>query len=165
LRDYLYKAHQLALEVAISIGVPPEFWPHQEYSCLRVLEYGPNATSAPHKDFDLFTLSLYRNLPEFFKYVTDHNEVGYDAYASARQSRALKNAQKLNAQIHFGELLEEISADKTWKANKHEVVASGGPNQFSVVYFAVPSHEVVLTNGTTVGKWMEERKNRSRYEL
>jgi isopenicillin N synthase-like dioxygenase len=128
--------------------------------------YGPDAVMNPHKDFDLFTLMLYRNIPEHFKYISDHNEVGYNAQGSAKRQRVLRAAQTLNAQVHFGELLEEIDGSKEniWQATRHEVVASGGPTQYSVVYFAIPPHEAVLANGTTVGKWLEERLARSRYE-
>src|SRR5690606_726185 len=37
LEYYLDEAHGLALEVAITIGVPRPFWPVKEYSALRVL--------------------------------------------------------------------------------------------------------------------------------
>jgi isopenicillin N synthase-like dioxygenase len=162
LYEYLSDAHGLARHMAIEIGVPKEYWPVLENSALRVLEYTPDATTAPHKDFDLFTLMLYRNHPQYFKYLSRANEPGWDANKSAERGRMLKNAQALNAQVHFGEILEEINP--VWEATKHEVVASKGPTQYSIVYFAIPSHEAVLPSGITVGKWLEERIARSRYE-
>lgn len=164
LRDYLDKAHELSLEVAIKIGVPRPFWPVKEYGALRVLEYNEKATTAPHKDFDLFTLMLYRNLPEYFKYIDQvNNNTKYEDFETLKSSqKLLKSAQELNAQVHFGDILEEIDP-KAFLATPHEVVASGGPWQYSVVYFCVPGHEAVLPSGLTIEKWMIERKNRSRY--
>ncbi len=156
LTDYLEKAHALAIEVAIAIGVPSAFWPVREYGALRVLEYNSIATTAPHKDFDLFTLMCYRNLPDYFKYISQ------DA-SQYKKNKALHSAQKLNSQVHFGEILEEIDPD-TFQATPHEVVASKGPYQYSVVYFSIPSHDAVLKSGVTVGEWLKERMSRSRYE-
>jgi hypothetical protein len=164
LKDYLTKAHELSLEVAIKIGVPKPFWPVKKYSALRVLEYNASATTAPHKDFDLFTLMLYRNLPEYFKYIDLVNgKTTYGDFAVLKSSqKLLKSAQELNTQVHFGEILEDIDP-KAYKATPHEVVASEGPWQYSCVYFCVPDHEAVLPSGLTVGKWMEIRKGASRY--
>jgi isopenicillin N synthase-like dioxygenase len=162
LLSYLTEAHELALDMAIQIGVPNAYWPVLENSALRVLEYTPDATTAPHKDFDLFTLMLYRNHPQYFKYLSRANEPSWDANRSAERGKMLKHAQTLNAQVHFGEILEEISP--VWEATKHEVVASKGPTQYSIVYFCIPSHDAVLPSGITVGKWLDERIARSRYE-
>lgn len=156
LTDYLEKAHALAIEVAIAIGVPPAFWPVREHGALRVLEYNSTATTAPHKDFDLFTLMCYRNHPEYFKYISG------DA-SQYKKNKSLHAAQKLNAQVHFGEILEEIDPE-TFQATPHEVVASKGPYQYSVVYFSIPRHSVKLPSGLTVGEWLKERMSRSRYE-
>lgn len=174
LNGYLKKAHDLATQVAISIGVPPQFWPCRKESALRVLEYGPLAVSHEHTDFDLFTLSLYRNLPEYFVRlaptfkgdVSRHNEVGgkYDNFIRAKEkSDALKaHAEKLNPQVHFGELLQEIDPN-SYVATPHEVQATNGPWQYSVVYFAMPPADSRLPSGMTVGEWVKERKDRSRY--
>ena len=164
LMHYLTKAHDLAVQVAVSLGIPQPFWPVRKYSALRVLEYNATATTAPHTDFDLFTLMCYRNLPEYFKYLSP----SYPASADTRVERLKTHnrATALNKQIHFGELMEEIdlTEEGVWLADKHEVVASGGPWQYSVVYFAIPNHDAVLSSGITVGKWLEERMSRSRYE-
>ncbi len=170
LSKYLDRAHLLSLEVAVSIGVPREFWPVRKYGALRVLEYGSNATSAEHTDFDLFTLMCYRNLPEYFTYCLPPKDSKRSAWLKGltRQDTAVhrdsaRRAQHLNSQVHFGELLEEIDS-RTFRADDHKVIASGGPSQYSIVYFCVPDEEAVLPSGLTVGQWMAERKGRSRYD-
>jgi hypothetical protein len=169
LEGYLDKAHQLAVEVAIAIGVPRPFWPMRKHSALRVLEYNGEAVTNPHKDFDLFTLMLYRNDESCFRYLEHQSPAGdeadYHEWLSARRNSrlAIKAAQKLNSQIHFGEILEKIDP-KQWLSTPHEVVASGGPWQYSIVFFAIPDHGAMLPNGTTVGNWLKERMERSRYE-
>jgi hypothetical protein len=172
LREYLETAHSKSLEVAVSIGIPPQFWPSKKYSALRVLEYGPYSVTNPHTDFDLFTLMCYRNLPEYFKYCDGDGNLntGLLDYSRCQQEKTLVEAQKLNSQIHFGELMEEIEnriypGSGRWKAHKHEVVASGlATYQYSIVFFSVPDHSAVLPSGKTVGEWMKERVERSRYE-
>jgi hypothetical protein len=172
LARYLSIAHSKSLEVAVSIGIPPQFWPSKKYSALRVLEYGPYSVTNPHTDFDLFTLMCYRNLPEYFKYCDGDGNLntGLLDYSRCQQEKTLVEAQKLNSQIHFGELMEEIEnriypGSGRWKAHKHEVVASGlATYQYSIVFFSVPDHSAVLPSGKTVGEWMKERLERSRYE-
>lgn len=162
LHSYLNLAHQLSLEVAISIGIPRPFWPVRKYGALRVLEYDGEATTAPHKDFDLFTLMLYRNDEQYFRYIEEKPTL--DSILSLTNSdNTLKKAQELNTQIHFGEILEEIDPN-SFRANKHEVVASGGAWQYSIVYFSIPDWNAVLPSGLTVGKWISDRIKRSRYE-
>lgn len=188
LHSYLAKAHDLATQVAISIGVPPQFWPCRKESALRVLEYGPLAVSHEHTDFDLFTLSLYRNLPEYFvRLKPTHNSLSkewvsvadvFQIESALRSSDELKKrAEVLNPQVHFGELLQEIDPS-CYVATPHEVqatrelpsqakVGSGeanGPWQYSVVYFAMPPADSHLPSGMTVGEWVKERKDRSRYD-
>lgn len=168
LNGYLDRAHNLALEVAIAIGVPKPFWPSRKYSALRVLEYGPTAVTHPHTDFDLFTLMCYRNQERFFRFLPSGNEATEQSVRWYRHDLS-ERVSKLNSQIHFGELIElldpaENLKDKIWRADKHEVVASNGPWQYSCVFFAVPDHEAALPSGMTVGDWMDERKKRSRYE-
>lgn len=64
LLHHLHMAHNRACEVAVQSGLVPEaFLPSFEHGALRVLEYPPMASSAYHTDFDLFTLNLYRNVP------------------------------------------------------------------------------------------------------
>jgi hypothetical protein len=151
LMGYLHRAHNKAMEVAIELGIPKEFWPDIRYGALRVLEYPPGAVTHPHKDFDLFTLMMYRNTPEDFKYLS-----GKDVF--------LMEAQQLNDQIHFGEILETLIP--AYKANEHEVVADiFGRTQYSIVYFAIPDRAAVLPTGQTVGEWLEERLSRSRKQV
>lgn len=130
---YLERVHEKALDTAMEMGIPKAYWPAIEYSVIRVLEYPPGAVSHPHKDFDLFTINLYRNLP------------------------GLVEPQ---IPIHYGEMLEMINPN--FPATEHHVEASG-MTQYSMVYFAIPDHNQVLPNGQTVGAWLEERLKRSRY--
>lgn len=160
LDDYLTYAQAEAEHMAVALGVPPAFWPDINASALRVLEYGPDAVTHPHTDFDLFTLSCYRNSHEHFKYLIDDKMT----LESHDRRKVLKKARDLSPGIHFGELLEEI-LPQSFKATKHEVVASKVAYQYSVVYFAVPSHDAVLPSGLTVGQWMDDRKKRSRYTV
>jgi hypothetical protein len=171
LEYYLDRAHSVAMEVAIAIGVPRPFWPVRKYGALRVLEYGPTAITNRHTDFDLFTLMCYRNLPEYFQNIDTfgfkNDDTMQDRVARIAQvsdsNRLKSKASELNTQIHFGEILEEVD-NKTFVATPHEVIASNGPWQYSVVYFAIPDHSAVLPSGVTVGKWLEERISRSRYQ-
>lgn len=170
LSAYLDKAHNLAIEVAVAIGVPRPFWPVRKNGALRVLEYDSKATTAPHTDFDLFTLSLYRNLPQYFKYCgpadpsTSRASWLYNRTAAERieHEKSLSLAQSLNSQVHFGEILEEID-NKAFCANDHTVVASNGPWQYSIVYFCLPDCDQKLPSGIHVGQWLDDRLERSRY--
>jgi len=174
LQEYLNKAHDLSIQVAIAIGVPRPFWPVKKYGALRVLEYNGEAVTNPHKDFDLFTLMLYRNDESCFRYIDDTSvgcalpEHSFEQrqkslVAQFNSEGALKKAQSLNSQIHFGEILEEIDPNR-FVANKHEVVASGGPWQYSIVHFSIPDHSVILPCGIDVAEWLRRRMERSRYE-
>lgn len=149
LEDYLRKATYEATNVAIQLGVPKAFWPTVEYSALRILEYPPGSNSHRHTDFDLFTLMCYRNIPELFKY-------------SEAPSNHLLNANKLNEQIHFGEMLQIINPNYT--ATPHHVNSDGYRTQYSIIFFAIPDHKAVLPSGVPVGEWLEERMSRSRSE-
>ena len=149
LGDYLHRANERAIEIAIELGVPKEFWPVEKYGALRILEYPPGAVTNSHVDFDLFTLMCYRNIADDFHYIdwSDH----------------LLEANKLNQQIHFGEILGLVVPG--YKATRHEVIADPAERaQYSMVYFAIPDWEAELPDGQTVGKWLEERLERSRKE-
>lgn len=163
LEGFLDTAHAKALEVAVALGVPPAFWPSRTYSAMRVLEYGPDAITNQHTDFDLFTLMCYRNLPEYFKYRHSYAGNANTVIQGLNSAKMLKSVQPLNSQIHFGEILQEVNPS-SFIATPHEVEASEGPYQYSIVFFAIPPHESVLPSGLTVGKWLEERLSRSRYE-
>lgn len=157
LQSYLYKANNKAIEIAVELGVPKEFWPDIRYGALRILEYKPGAISNPHLDFDLFTLMCYRNIPECFEYT---NLYSRDSVGSTIADIPLLTANELNKQIHFGEILEMLIP--THQATEHQVVADEHRTQYSIVYFSIPNHDAVLPNGTTVGDWIAERMGRSR---
>ncbi len=156
MRQFLNHAHGVALGIAIELGIPQQYMPDIEDGTLRVLEYDHTAGSEPHKDFDLFSVMCYRNLPDFFEYVHETEE-------DWKQAGVLQRAQKYNEQIHFGEIMELICPST--KANKHKVrpTLQPGIHQYSVVYFAMPKLSAVLPSGETVETWLEPRKNRSRY--
>ena len=149
LLDYLNTANSKAVEVAIELGVPKAFWPDVRYGALRILEYPPGSIAHSHVDFDLFTLMCYRNVPDAFRY-SDSNEF----------SDGLRRANELNSQIHFGEILELVIP--RFPATPHEVSAMEQRTQYSIVYFAIPDHESILPDGTSVGAWLDERLSRSR---
>jgi isopenicillin N synthase-like dioxygenase len=156
LRNALARAHQVASGIAIDLGVPAQYLPDLEDGTLRVLEYDHTAGAEEHTDFDLFTLMAYRNLPDFFEYVHEKED-------DFKQAVNLQRAQKYNSQFHYGELMELICPST--KATKHRVRATGkvGIHQYAIVYFAMPKLSVKLPSGQTVGEWVDERKNRSRY--
>lgn len=152
----LDKAHALAMKVAHALNVPDAFLPVREFGALRVLEYPAGAHSHPHTDFDLFTLMMYRDQPACF--VSQDVPPGYGFNPTGE---ALFQARKLNAQLHLGELAEQIGLGQ---ATPHLVVPSDKP-QHSIVYFAIPDHLAVLPSGLTVGEWLAERMARSRVEV
>jgi len=138
-------ARQTAEWVCKMIEIPQEFFPGRD-STLRVLHYPPGATTAPHTDFDLFTICMYRDDNNAFKYL------------DGEEDALLTRARKFSPGIHFGELMTEIN---NAMATNHEVVGTER-TQKSAVFFVVPEHSAVLPSGLTVGEWMAERKNRSR---
>lgn len=151
LDHYLRLGHELATEVARRIGIPEAFMPDFERSAMRVLEYPPGADSNQHKDFDLFTLMLYRDQPE--KFVTPHTITGPDA--------KLEELQSLAPQAHFGKLAEEIDFAL---ATPHYVLPSESP-QHSIAYFAIPKWEAVLPSGLTVMDWLNIERGKRRTEF
>lgn len=162
LLDFLHTAHHKAEQVAVELGIPKAFWPVMNYSAMRILEYPPGATTHPHTDFDLFTLMMYRNLPHCFRYLHPKHGEFIEDEALVSKMLNLKNANQLNKQIHFGELMEIINP-KAYIATPHEVVVDQfDRTQYSIVYFAIPDERAVLPTGQTVGDWLTERKERSR---
>jgi hypothetical protein len=143
LSQYLHRAHNLALEVAVAFGLPQAAWPKLEACALRVLEYPAGVGGHLHTDFDLFTLSLYRNC---------------DALRIYRDAPLPPAVHKLNPGCHRGELFAELDyAD----ADQHEIFPESARQQ-SIVYFALPAPELVLPSGQTSGEWLAERYARSR---
>ena len=129
------------------LGIPGKFYPGPDCT-IRVLEYPPGATTAPHLDFDMFTLSMFRDDPDAFVYLD-----GSD------QDPELLKAREGYPGIHFGEILTEI--DPKFKATNHKV--DGTENtQKAMVFFVLPKWTARLPSGLTVGEWVQERKARSR---
>jgi len=148
-----FSAYKTSLAEAIDachyLGIPGDFWPVSAGdSTLRVLDYPAGATSAPHTDFDLFTVSMYRPNPEAFRYL------GGDC-------AELNVVKRHFPGIHFGELITEIMG---WPATEHEVIASPVATS-SAVFFAMPPLDARLPSGVLVGEWLRERKERSRREV
>lgn len=136
LETYLRAAHRRALEVAAASGlVPQAFLPSFEHSALRVLEYPAGASSAPHTDFDLFTLNLYRNVSNY-------------------------GLGPVSMPVHMGELGEVLGLGPAFP----HFVAPLDRVQRSIVYFCIPDHAAVLPSGQNAGEWIAERIARSRYD-
>ncbi len=134
-----------AAQICEFIGIPFNFWPSID-STIRVLHYPPGAVTAPHTDFCLFTMMLYRDDMSAFRYL------------SGRDEPLLTKALKISPGIHFGELMTEILGVE---ATRHEVVATEDP-QRSAVFFVMPPLNAVLPSGLLVSEWLDERKGRSR---
>jgi len=139
------KAINECIRVCNAIELPHQFWPGPD-STMRLLDYPPGASTAPHTDFNLFTLCLYRDDMDAFKYLGGEGDP------------LLKKAREISPGIHFGEMMTEINGAQ---ATGHEVVGTDKP-QRSIVFFMVPRHSATLPSGKTVGQWIEERKRRSR---
>jgi hypothetical protein len=139
-------ALESATLAARALGIAQEYWPGSD-STLRVLHYPPGATTAPHTDFCLFTLSLYRSTMAPFRYLDGACE-------------ELDAARTHFPGIHFGELMTEIYGIP---ATRHEVVATS-EDSCSCVFFVMPPLEAVMPGGRTVEQWVAERKARSRRE-
>jgi hypothetical protein len=127
------------------LNIDKKYYPGND-STLRLLKYENGAVTAPHTDFDLFTLSIYRNINDTFKYI------------SGEDDSLLKIAREKYKGIHFGELMAEILGVE---ATKHEVISSE-QKQLSIVFFAMPYENAMLPKGISVGDWVNERKKRSR---
>ena len=127
------------------LNLSKDYYPVED-STLRILKYPAGSTTAPHTDFDLFTLSLFRNIKDTFKYL-DKSE-----------PELLKFAKQNSDGIHFGEIMTEING---CQATKHKVI-SCDEIQNSMVFFVVPNHYSKLPSGISVGDWINERKIRSR---
>jgi hypothetical protein len=120
----------------------------------------PGAGTVEHKDFDLFTIVLWRSTPDDLELLGDcrhHND----------------DARAINPDLHIGELGELVGLGP---ATPHRVPARPY-TQRSLIYFAVPDHGAHLPHPVTfpashtrqqvrvhtVGEWLDERTARSRY--
>ena len=147
LDSVLNDAKLISNKICQHLNIPKKYWGGDDCT-MRILDYPPGATTAPHTDFDMFTITLYRNTPDAFKYLDGEDDP------------LLKEARTHSCGIHLGELMTEITGAK---ATKHEVIATNNM-QKSIVFFVVPDHKVILPSGISVGDWMKERKERSRKE-
>lgn len=132
---YLARAHWEACRIGEGMGIPDAFMPRVADGTLRVLDYPAGAGSAEHTDMDLFTLTCFRE-PEAGGLIVD-----------------------MAGPVYIGELGERVGLGK---ATPHRVEPLDRP-QHSIVYFAMPSHHAILSDGRTVGTWLQERIARSRY--
>lgn len=132
-----------AQQIATKLGLPAP----GEDSTLRVLEYPPGTGSAPHTDFDLFTLCLYRNDMVPFRRLRGSDDP------------IMRRLDAHHSGFHFGELAEIFSGG-VLQATEHVVDASATA-QYSAVFFAIPAHTERLP-GITVGEWLEAKKANAR---
>lgn len=152
---FMNRAHSLAEQVADELGVPEAFWPSFDYSALRVLDYPPGAISHPHKDYDLFTLHLFRDRPEGF------------VRQDAPETEFLRRARRLNKGLHLGQIGEMIGLGP---AELHEVVPATYDDghrvmtieQRAIVYFVMPDFDAVLPDGETVRSWVARKTEKTR---
>jgi len=151
----LSRAHREAERVAVKLGVPEQYLPHEMDATLRVLEYPPGAGSELHTDFDLFTLLCYRNtMPG-----DDSPLIFMCNEGEQENSREWRKLQRTSPGMHLGEIGELVGLGK---ATPHYVLPEH-ETQHSIVYFAIPDHAAVLPSQVTVGDWIKERIARSRY--
>lgn len=151
LGNLLVQCNDYAVALANKMGVPPEFYPDSRYSTIRVLDYPPDAITHPHTDFNLFTVMLYRDKPNNFRYIGKEPE---------------KSLQDLSPHLHYGEIMEDISQflPHPVVATEHEVIADKD-RQRSIVFFAIPDWDAFLPSGLTVGRWLERRLSTSRKQV
>lgn len=169
----LFRAHEVAEKVADELHVPQAFRPDIRYGALRVLAYPPaTGISHRHTDFDLFTVPIYRDQEDkFVRYAShDFRDSGYN-----QRRDNFDSADEVAPGLHLGELGEAIGLGG---ATPHEVLPSD-EGQLSIVYFAIPDHDAILTFGSpkagalhrdgtqktgdwTVKEWLNERMARSR---
>lgn len=156
LLPYLERAHALSMRVALTLDdLSFAFWPDIRYGALRILDYPPGAVSNRHEDFDLFTLMLYRDQPDRFR---SGEQLLFDG---TEDPSSLATMRKINAQAHLGQIGAEVGLGP---ATPHEVLPSE-KRQTSIVYFAIPDHDLALPSGVLVRDWLNERMARSRTEF
>ena len=154
LTQLLHKWTDYAVERAIELGFPMKWWPSPEDSTIRIQAYPPGADSAPHYDFDLFTLFMYRNLAENYECMDgDH----LDRYRWVKPDALNADA------FHYGELATLIN--ENYRPTKHQVHADAkNRTQYAAVFFAMPRLDLTLPGGLKVQEWLDDRKWRSRKE-
>jgi hypothetical protein len=142
LMRFYERAFQEAIDVCVMLGLPRRLDPCWTECCMRILDYPPGASSAPHTDFDYFTIQLYRDRPEGF----------------VRLDLVLADDEKASPGIHWGEMAEVAGLRQ---AMPHLVMPLAVP-QRSIVFFVLPSPSAELAPGLTAGEWLAERYARSR---
>lgn len=156
--NLLARCQQVAIAVAVDLGIPQPFWPDLEDSMLRVLEYNETAGAEPHIDDPcLFTLMAYRNLPQFFEYMRE------DEYETKQQDVDLYTAQKFNTQVHYGGLMPLVVPGVQPTRHRVRATEKKGVWQYSAVFFAMPKLSAVLPDGQTVGDRTAEIIAKMRY--
>lgn len=148
-RDLIESLVEEARAWAVKFGIPFELWPTAEDSTLRLLYYPPGGAGAKHTDFCLFTLPVFRNLPQCFNIeVANPDPIPGIPYGEPK--------------VHKGELMASLMPKE--QADMHWVDADpDGRAQFSAVFFAMPPLKTLLPSGQTVGEWVEKRKKETRY--
>lgn len=137
LRWVLEHLHHEALTVARRMGLPRAFYPVAETSALRVLYYPAGVGGHLHKDFDLFTLLVWRDTDD------------------------LKSGGYAPKGVHIGEITELLGCGR---ATPHWV-NPGKTEQRSLVYAALPDFSLTLPNGQTVKEWWNARRLRSQVKV
>jgi len=146
LSETLCEAFQHAWIVARRLGVTEAYLPDLDACALRVLEYPPGVGGESHTDFDLFTTLCYRD----------------DPAGLVRTQAPGADLDAFDPGLHIGEIGELVGLGP---ATPHYVRLLDKP-QRSIVFFALPSHDAVLSGEPggwlTVGGWLAERMARSR---
>lgn len=143
---FLARAHFEACRIAEAIGVPEAYYPKVENGTLRVLDYPPEAGSAEHTDFDLFTVHCYRSTPRDFVKVRDDHTAKFCL------------AESIDPDVHFGDIGAEVGLGP---ATRHMVPAREYSQQ-AIVYFAMPANDARMPTGERAIDWIADRYNRSR---
>lgn len=143
---FLARAHFEACRIAEAIGCPEAYYPKVENGTLRVLDYPPEAGSAEHTDFDLFTVHCYRSTPKDF--------VRVDPGFNLNNARA----ESIDPDVHFGDIGEAIGL---CPATRHYVPGQEYSQQ-AIVYFAMPANDARMPTGERAIDWIADRYNRSR---
>ena len=146
LRGALPRARARGWRVADAFEVPQAYRPDMRYDgpsgCWTML---PAESSHPHRDFNLFTLQLYRDKPQ--NLVADLSGIP-------------EAVQELNKQCVIGEMGGAARARSP--ATLHQVTPLKKATQNSIVYFAIPDWDAQLPGiegapGESVKSWLNRR--------
>jgi hypothetical protein len=126
LSQILNREFDLAVRISDLLKIPKQYGPCIDNSFIRILEYPSNCKTFSHVDKTLFTMTLYRDIPE-----------NLHIFSGDEPSEDIK---KLNPQIHFGRIAEELQCVKL--ASYHQAIV-GNQREYSSVYFVLPSIDAV----------------------